>query len=87
MLGRDNRSMKTLKPKTPRTLKPKAVASKPVKLSKSDPNYYSKIGQISAAKRQMTKEQFSAMAKKSHLNRPARSYKGGRKKQDGSAVA
>jgi len=50
-------------------------------LKKSDPDYFSKIGQISAAKRAMTSEEFSAMAKKSHLTRPKSSYKGGRPKK------
>jgi len=50
-------------------------------LKKSDPDYYRKIGQISAARRQMSSEEFSAMAKKSHLTRPKSSYKGGRPKK------
>jgi hypothetical protein len=51
-----------------------------VKLSKADPSYYAKIGAISAAKRKISKEFFSAMAVKSHAagSRPDR-YKGGRK--------
>ena len=84
--------MKTLKPKAVRTVKPKAAVqpapSKPEKLSKADPLYYSKIGAISAARRALSKDYFSDMAKKSHINRPARSYRGGRKKKDdGTAVA
>jgi hypothetical protein len=55
---------------------------KPTGLSKSDPNYYSKIGKISAARRQMTSEEFSHMAKLSHVNRTE--YHGGRPKKDAS---
>lgn len=60
----------------------KAVRSKPAaaKLSKADPDYYSKIGAISAQKRKISSEQFSEMAKKSHP-RPASGYRGGRKKK------
>lgn len=81
--------MKKLKPKKVRTIKPqpavKAKQSKPkVKLSKSDPDYFKKIGLISAKKRKMTPEQFSAMAKKSHAPTSKRDgYHGGRKKKDG----
>lgn len=78
--------MKTVKAKPIRSLKPKSavkkvtlVAAKTVKLNKKDPDYYKKIGIISARKRQMTSDQFSAMAKLSH---PRREYKGGRKKID-----
>jgi hypothetical protein len=39
----------------------------PPKLSKRDPDYYSKIGKISAERRKMTPEQFSDMARRSHL--------------------
>lgn len=60
----------------------KKAASKPAKtgLHKSDPNYYSKIGQISAKKRKLPKSFFSAMASKSHEARTE--YKGGRKKKN-----
>lgn len=65
-----------------RRLKPAPLAkskqSKPVKrtgLSKSDPNYFAKIGRISARRRQMTSEQFSAMAKRSHAPDSARNKK------------
>jgi hypothetical protein len=50
---------------------------KPKKLSKSDPDYFSKIGAISAAKRKMTSADFSEMAKRSHP-RPKSAYRGGR---------
>ena len=50
------------------------------KLSKKDPEYYAIIGKLSAAKRNLSKEYFSEMAKKSH-NRPASHYRGGRKKK------
>jgi hypothetical protein len=53
--------------------------SKPVKLSKSDPDYFKKIGLISAQKRKMTSADFSEMAKRSHP-RPRSSYRGGRPK-------
>ena len=75
--------------KTVTAKKPKAAAVKkvlkglPVKLSKSDPNYYAKIGAISAAKRKLKSDYFSNMAKLSHNaeSRPE-GYKGGRKKKD-----
>jgi hypothetical protein len=80
--------MKTQKPKTVKkqTIKKavKKTPSKPkVKLSKADPSYYAKIGAISAAKRKLSKEFFSAMAVKSHAagSRPD-GYKGGRKKKE-----
>lgn len=60
----------------------KTVASKPTKtgLKKSDPDYYSKIGAISARKRKLPTSFFSDMAKKSHLHRTE--YNGGRKKKE-----
>lgn len=72
--------------KKPKAVAPKKVSkAKPVKprLSKDDPEYYSKIGAISAAKRKLSKEYFSRMASKSHSpqSRPD-GYKGGRKKKD-----
>jgi hypothetical protein len=81
--------MKTIKPKTIPTITPepavKPKQSKPVKktgLSKKDPNYYAKIGAISAAKRKLSKSFFSEMARKSHNpeSRPE-GYRGGRKKK------
>jgi hypothetical protein len=67
----------------------KAVAPKKVqkaqavKLSKQDPDYYKKIGAISAAKRKLNSTYFSDMAKKSHpVNNPEadrEGYFGGRK--------
>jgi hypothetical protein len=86
--------MKTVKPKKPRTVTPKSgVESKPskpvkkAKLSKKDPNYYSKIGKISARKRKLGSDYFSDMARASHVNRT--SSNGGRKKKDadGTKVA
>lgn len=52
------------------------------KMSKKDPDYYKKIGAISAAKRALNSEYFSAMATKSHNaeSRPD-GYHGGRKKK------
>lgn len=74
--------------KKPRKLEVKSavrtVASKPLKsgLSKSDPEYYRKIGIISAQKRAasgaITSEQLSEWARKSHRHRKDYS-KGGRK--------
>lgn len=70
--------MKKVAVKKPRKLVTKSVktvASKPTKtgLSKSDPQYYRKIGMISAEKRRaagnITSEQLSEWAKKSHVNR------------------
>lgn len=78
--------MKTIKPKRiPTVTVPPAVSSpsetvSTAGLSKADPDYFKKIGQISAAKRQMSKEDMSAMAKLSHP-RPKGSYRGGRKKK------
>ena len=73
--------------------KPKAAAPKnlqkgravKVKLKKSDPDYFKKIGQISAKKRKLDSTYFSDMAKKSHpANNPDADrdgYHGGRKKK------
>ena len=63
----------------------KAKAVK-VKLSKSDPDYYKKIGAISAARRKLKPGYFSEMAKLSHNSesRPD-GYKGGRKKKTDNA--
>jgi hypothetical protein len=78
--------MKTVRPKKiPTVTVPPAVSvpSETVStagLSKSDPEYFKKIGQISAKKRKMSSEDFAAMAKLSHP-RPKGSYKGGRKKK------
>jgi hypothetical protein len=71
--------------KKPKAVTPKKVQkAKPVtlKLSKSDPNYYSKIGAISAARRKLDSTYFSDMAKKSHGPDSSRDgYHGGRKKK------
>jgi hypothetical protein len=69
------------------TKKPKSVATKKVeklkpvteKLSKQDPEYYKKIGEISAKKRKLNSTYFSDMAKKSHLPGSRDGYHGGRK--------
>ena len=82
----DNAYMKTQTVKKPKaaTLK-KVQKAKPAKgkLKKSDPNYYSKIGQISAAARKLKSDYFSEMAKLSHAaNNPKakrNGYHGGRK--------
>jgi hypothetical protein len=77
-------TIKRILPKKPRTVELGSAvkkASKPRRrqtLSKSDPDYYSKIGAISAEKRQISSETFSEMARKSHENRPKSSYRGGR---------
>lgn len=63
--------------KTIRSAAPKKTTRPAKKLSKKDPDYYSKIGAISARKRKMTSADFSAMAKASH---PRKVYKGGRPK-------
>jgi hypothetical protein len=44
---------------------------------KSDPNYFKIIGQISAAKRKQTSEDFAAMANKRKV------FRGGRKRKNG----
>jgi hypothetical protein len=76
-----------MKKQTPR--KPKFVAPKKIgkakavtpKLSKKDPDYFSKIGAISAARRKLSKEYFSSMAAKSHSEGCRDGYHGGRKKK------
>jgi hypothetical protein len=80
----DNAYMKTVKPQTVKKAAVKKAVTKPkVKLSKQDPNYYAKIGAISAAKRKLSKDYFSQMAKLSHGENSARDgYHGGRKKKD-----
>ena len=68
--------------KRPKAVAPKKVQkAKPVKvkLSKSDPNYYAKIGAISAAKRKLSREYFSSMAAKSHAKGCRDGYYGGRR--------
>jgi hypothetical protein len=79
--------MKTVTLKTIRTvdIKPKIkkAPTRPMKktgLSKSDPDYYSKIGAISAARRNISSEQFREWAKLSHPRKNG--HKGGRKKKD-----
>lgn len=65
-----------------------APKSKPKKkLSKLDPNYYSKIGHLSAKARKMTSEQMSEIEKLSHPRKSG--YHGGRKKKtdEGSTPA
>ena len=76
--------------KTQTIKKPKAVAPKKVqkaqpvkvKLKKSDPDYFSKIGAISAAKRKLPSEYFSVMAAKSHAEGCRDGYYGGRKRKE-----
>jgi hypothetical protein len=74
--------------KTPKPVAPKKIGKpRPVtaKLSKKDPDYYAKIGAISAAKRKLNKAYFSDMAKKSHGPNSARDgYHGGRKPKTGA---
>ena len=80
--------MKTVKPKSVKkaVIKKavKKISSKPKeKLSKKDPDYYAKIGAISAARRKLNSEYFSTMAKKSHgPNANRDGYHGGRKPKD-----
>jgi len=78
-----------LAPKKPRTLEIKSeVKKKPstprkTGLSKSDPDYYKKIGQISARKRKLTSEDYAAMAVLSHAPTSRRDrYHGGRPKKE-----
>ena len=78
--------MKTVIPKKLRTvdIKPKIkkTPTRPPKktgLSKSDPQYYSKIGAISAEKRKISSEQFREWAMLSHPRKPG--HVGGRKKK------
>lgn len=57
-----------------RTLTPKPLVkpepSKPkVKLSKADPDFYSKLGSVSAEKRNLPSDTFSKMAEASHPRR------------------
>jgi hypothetical protein len=58
-----------------KTSKKKLTPIIPPKLSKSDPDYYAKIGKISALKRKLKPSVFSEMAKRSH---PRPEYRGGR---------
>ena len=83
--------MKTVTLKTIRTvdIKPKVkkTPNRPMKktgLSKSDPDYYSKIGAISAERRQISSEQFAEWARLSHPRK--KGHQGGRKKMDESAL-
>ena len=82
----ENTAMRKTVVKKPKKLAIKSAVqpaqSKPRKtgLSKSDPDYYSKIGQISAKRRKLPSSFFSDMARKSHKNRTE--YHGGRKKKD-----
>ena len=79
--------MKSVKPKAVKkqAIKKavKQTPSKPtLKLSKDDPNYYSKIGAISAAQRKLNSDYFSTMAVLSHGKTSKRDgYHGGRKKK------
>ena len=67
----------------------KKISSKPKqKLSKKDPDYFAKIGAISAAKRKLNRDYFSNIAKLSHGEHSARTgYFGGRKKKDAAENA
>lgn len=77
--------MKTAKPKILRKVTPKSAVNKPgsktkSKLSKSDPDFYKKIGEISAKRRGLDSNYFSTMAKRSHGPASKRTgYYGGRK--------
>ena len=83
--------MKTVTPKAvKKQVVKKAVKQTPSKpkqkLSKADPDYYKKIGAISAARRKLKPEFFSEMAKKSHGPNSARDgYHGGRRKKEDAA--
>ena len=83
-VGMTVKKVKQFSPKKPaKRLSPK------VKLSKSDPDYFKKIGEISAKKRAISSEQFAEWARLSHKKRKKSSYKnGGRRKKDaGTKVA
>lgn len=85
--------MKKSTVKKPRqlVLKPavKSVKSAPKKprrvhLSKTDPDYFSKMGKVSAKRRKDSPEwsaKLSEWAKKGHANRDPSTYRGGRKKK------
>jgi hypothetical protein len=61
--------MKRIKVFTPKPLV-KAEPSKPkVKLSKDDPDFFRKLGSVSAEKRNLPSDTFSAMAAASHPRR------------------
>lgn len=78
-------------PEKPKTIaRPKKASLQPgLKLSKSDPDYFSKIGKISAQKRlkRQGTQYFSEIAKLSHPRGPG-GYHGGRpkKKEAGHGV-
>lgn len=75
------KKVKTSAPK--KVSKPKKTTPK---LSKLDPDYYKKIGAISAAKRKLKKDYFSEMARKSHGPQAKRDgYHGGRKPKEDAA--
>lgn len=77
--------MRILQPKKLKTLRPlrsavKTLADTKVEpLSKSHPDYFKTIGKRSAAKRNLSPEVMSEMAKLSHPRRDG--YHGGRKKK------
>jgi len=73
--------------KKPRPVSVKTVKKgQAVKMSKQDPDYYKKIGEISAARRKLKPGYFSEIAKLSHNSesRPD-GYHGGRKKNTDNA--
>lgn len=79
--------MKKLEVKKPRSLNippatVKRSTKKKVRLSKSDPDYFSKIGKISAEKRGLTSKDFSKLATLSHQKRKKSTYRGGRPKKN-----
>jgi hypothetical protein len=79
-------TLKTVKKAVIKKAVKKAPSKPKQKLSKKDPNYYSKIGAISAAKRKLNRQYFSDMAAKSHGPDSARDgYHGGRKPKDENA--
>ena len=70
-----------LPPAVEKQEKPKARG-----LSKKDPLFYAKIGQLSAKKRALSSEEFAEMAKRSHPRGPG-GYHCGRKKKPSPKVA
>jgi hypothetical protein len=86
--------MKKIQPKHPLQLKlkpaakplakkrePKPKPVRKVRLSKSDPDYFSKMGQISAKRRNISPEQFAEWGRLGHVNRDPSTYRGGRPKK------
>ena len=61
--------MKRIRVLTPPPLVKEAPSKQKVKLTKADPNFFRKLGEVSAAKRNLPSDTFSAMASASHPRR------------------